>query len=55
MENKTEDIDKLTSGRTMIVYLDWQIFKDNPVLGVGVGMGKELRKNMALCNGGSSS
>lgn len=38
-----EDIDRLTSGRTMIVSLDWQIFKDNPILGVGVGMGKFFR------------
>lgn len=38
-----ENIDRLTSGRTMIVYLDWQIFKDNPILGVGVGMGKYFR------------
>lgn len=38
-----EDIDKLTSGRTMIVYLDWQIFQDNSILGVGVGMGKFFR------------
>lgn len=40
-----EDINALTSGRTMIVYMDWQIFKDNPVLGAGVGMGKYLRGN----------
>lgn len=39
-----EDIDKLTSGRTMIAYLDWQIFKDNALMGVGPGMGNELRK-----------
>lgn len=37
---KVEDIDKLTSGRTVIVYLDWKIFLDNPLFGVGVGMGK---------------
>jgi hypothetical protein len=39
-----DDIDKLTSGRTMIMYLDWEIFQDNPVLGVGAGMAKVLRK-----------
>lgn len=38
-----EDIDKLTSGRTRITYLDWQIFTDNPIVGVGVGMGKFSR------------
>ena len=38
-----EGIDKLTSGRTMITYLDWQIFVDNPIYGVGVGMAKFAR------------
>jgi len=40
---QVEDIDKLTSGRTIIVYLDWQIFKDNILLGIGPGMGKYYR------------
>lgn len=38
-----EDIDKLTSGRTMIVILDWKIFLDHPILGSGVGMANSLR------------
>lgn len=37
---QVEDIDKLTSGRTIIIYLDWQIFKDNMLMGIGPGMGK---------------
>jgi O-antigen ligase len=43
-----EDIDKFTSGRTLIVNLDWQIFLNNPVLGVGVGMGKFYRTNFGF-------
>ncbi|MBX2963386.1 MAG: O-antigen ligase family protein [Cyclobacteriaceae bacterium] len=39
-----EDIDRLTSGRTLIMALDWQIFNEHPISGVGVGMGKYLRK-----------
>jgi hypothetical protein len=35
-----EDVDKLTSARTLIVVLDWKIFLDNPLTGIGVGMGK---------------
>ena len=42
---EVEDIDKLTSGRTLISYLDWEIFKDNPIWGVGVGMGKFYRSD----------
>lgn len=43
-----EDVDKLTSGRTKITYIDWQIFQDNPVVGVGVGMGKFVRVKYGL-------
>jgi len=43
-----EDIDKLTSGRTMITYLDWQIFIDNPMYGAGVGMSKSARAKYGL-------
>ncbi|HNU41172.1 MAG TPA: O-antigen ligase family protein, partial [Cyclobacteriaceae bacterium] len=32
-----------TSGRSKIIELDWDIFKENWVLGVGVGMGKAAR------------
>jgi len=40
---QVENIDQLTSGRTRIVVLDWLIFKDNPLFGIGVGMGKYAR------------
>jgi hypothetical protein len=39
-----EDIDRLTSGRTLIMYIDWEIFNDNLLFGVGPGMGNALRK-----------
>lgn len=42
-DKQIEDIDKLTSGRTQIMVLDWQIFLDNPIFGIGVGMGKAAR------------
>jgi O-antigen ligase len=38
-----EDLDKLTSGRTTIMYIDWEIFKDNMLTGIGPGMGKYFR------------
>ncbi len=41
---QAEDIEELTSGRTLIVSIDWKIFMENPFLGVGPGMGAELRK-----------
>lgn len=40
---QVENIDQLTSGRTQIVLLDWLIFMDNPLFGIGVGMGKYAR------------
>lgn len=40
---QVEDIDKFTSGRTIIMVMDWQIFKDNWLWGVGPGMGKFYR------------
>lgn len=36
-------VDSYTSGRTRIVKLDWDIFKENWLFGVGVGMGKSVR------------
>lgn len=44
-EKQVEDLDRLTSGRTVIMALDYQIFKDNMVTGIGVGMGKFVRHN----------
>lgn len=38
-----EDLDRLTSGRTIIMALDWEIFEDHPLTGIGVGMGKFIR------------
>ena len=35
---------KYTSGRSLILAVDWEIFKANPVLGVGTGMGKYYRE-----------
>jgi hypothetical protein len=35
--------DSYTSGRTRIVKIDWDIFKENWLFGVGVGMGKSAR------------
>lgn len=40
---QVENLDQLTSGRTQIMLLDWMIFKDNPIIGIGVGMGKFAR------------
>lgn len=37
------EADKYTSGRTRIAEIDWDIFKENWLLGVGVGMGKYER------------
>ncbi len=34
---------KYTSGRSRIIELDWNIFKENLIFGVGVGMGKATR------------
>lgn len=35
--------DKYTSGRSEIFRIDWEIFKDYPLLGIGPGMGNDLR------------
>lgn len=42
-DGKEVSIDKYTSGRTLIVEIDWNIFLDNPVFGVGVGMSDSMR------------
>lgn len=42
-EKQVEDIDRLTSGRTVIMALDYKIFTDNLITGIGVGMGKFVR------------
>lgn len=44
-ERQVEDLDRFTSGRTIIMLLDYKIFMDNPITGVGVGMGKFFRKD----------
>jgi len=41
--NTRISLDKYSSGRTKIVRIDWQIFEDNPVFGIGPGAGNELR------------
>lgn len=41
---QVEDIDEITSGRTKIIVIDWNIFLDHPLTGVGVGMARNLRK-----------
>lgn len=41
--NTRISLDKYSSGRTKIVQIDWQIFEDNPVLGIGPGAGNEAR------------
>lgn len=35
--------DKYTSGRSEIFRIDWEIFQDYPLLGIGPGMGNDLR------------
>lgn len=40
---KKLETDSYTSGRARIAKIDWEIFKENWVLGVGVGMGKSAR------------
>jgi hypothetical protein len=42
-ENKQLSVDQYSSGRSLIAVIDWQIFLDNPVLGIGMGMGKVTR------------
>lgn len=42
---QVESIDEITSGRTLIILIDWQIFLDHPVLGIGAGMGKFFRQS----------
>lgn len=37
------EADVYTSGRTRIAKIDWEIFKENWMLGIGVGMGKSAR------------
>lgn len=44
-EKQVEDLDRLTSGRTIIMALDYQIFTDNLITGIGVGMGKFVRQD----------
>lgn len=41
--DKVVTLDRYTSGRTRIVQIDWQIFKDYPLLGIGPGVGNEKR------------
>lgn len=40
---KQLEVDSYTSGRTRITKIDWEIFKENWFMGVGVGMGKSAR------------
>jgi hypothetical protein len=42
-ENKQLSIDQYSSGRSLIAVIDWQIFLDHPVFGIGMGMGKVTR------------
>ena len=35
---QNESLEKYTSGRSLIIYIDWQIFRDHLFLGVGPGM-----------------
>src|SRR5690606_33917884 len=44
-KGRTANLEDYSSGRTLILSIDWQIFKDNYVLGVGAGMGKSMRSN----------
>jgi hypothetical protein len=39
------DLEDYTSGRTLILRIDWQIFKDHYLLGVGAGMAKPMRSD----------
>lgn len=41
--NERVSLDKYSSGRLQIMEIDWQIFEDNPVLGIGPGAGNEKR------------
>lgn len=40
---QVEDFGRFTSGRTIIMGMDWEIFKDNMLWGIGPGMGKYSR------------
>ncbi len=42
-ENKQLSVDQYSSGRSLIAVIDWQIFLDHPIVGVGMGMGKVVR------------
>jgi len=42
-ENKQLSVDQYSSGRSLIAIIDWQIFLDHPIVGVGMGMGKVVR------------
>lgn len=42
---KTLTLDKYSSGRSEILEIDWEIFKDHPLLGIGPGMGNWMRRD----------
>jgi hypothetical protein len=42
-EGREVTLDDYTSGRSLILLIDWQMFNDNLFLGVGPGMGKDKR------------
>lgn len=38
-------LEKYTSGRTNIIEIDFEIFRDNPLLGIGPGAGADMRED----------
>lgn len=43
INDKSINLEKYSSGRSKIFDIDWQIFLDHPFLGIGPGMGNDIR------------